>query len=290
MIPRTKGIPVLELERGCLGFWVSVDSRYASTFVQNSDYLKVDPVMQLPSEVLPCIIDFRTEAWLAIVLSSFFDHVSTDRFLVVDNNRESSTALPVRFQNDPRIEVVRYGVDPERARIPPLEGVYGHGPAMDFAARAALSRGFKYLLHIEPDCLILGTEWLSNLLEKRDHFSMVGIHRKMYGPIHPTPSLWRLDRIPCSFCQQPRGTDEQHSRFPEVFDKPKLLTAIQNMYDPKTIAWFDKNWDTAQRAWFLLAIENRAARVSGADFTHYWCGSARAPDYEQPEFARFLRS
>src|SRR5439155_23925400 len=40
-------------------------------------------------------------------------------------------------------------------------------------------------------------------------------------------------------------------------------------------AWFEGNWDAAQKAWFLAELSGRTALVADSGFRHYWSGSTR---------------
>src|SRR5262249_1585459 len=108
-------------------------------------------------------------------------------------------------------------------------------------------------------------------------------------PIDPPTS--EVSRIDSSFEVQPRGEDERHSRFHELFNLKGLIESIRSEGGP----WqqWRVDWDTAERAWFRAAIHDRATLVPKTeDFCHYWRGSTTNRDYpdlmEELELGRFL--
>src|SRR5262249_59467207 len=101
---------------------------------------------------------------------------------------------------------------------------------------------------------------------------MAGSFRKGYGPIHPTPSAWRVDRVRSSFCGLERAPDESHPRFRELFDLGTMRALCRS---PGERSYFERFWDTGEKPWFDAALEGRTACVEPPDFRHYWLGSTR---------------
>ncbi|MFC1605643.1 hypothetical protein ACFL33_02120 [Pseudomonadota bacterium] len=211
-----------------------------------------------------------------------------DRVLVIDNNPEELTA---EWSDVCRIETEWVKSQPGLIHVVNEQTPKRHGLAMDLAARITGDLGFNYMLHFEPDCLICGTNWFSRLKEGARDMWMVGCHLKDYGPIHPTPSIWDVNEIKTSFEVQPRGADQKHPRFGELFDLGHLHTRVLKEGD--NWDWWGKYWDTAQRAWFLAAVEDKAKLVPKADdFIHFWGGSnpARRPEsFKDPNLEKYLR-
>ena len=58
--------------------------------------------------------------------------------------------------------------------------------------------------------------------------------------------------------------DKQHPQF-----------AVLSGFDDVAMQW--EKWDTAQKNWWIAALEGRAVRsqIPPGDFVHYWCGSGR---------------
>ena len=75
---------------------------------------------------------------------------------------------------------------------------------------------------------------------------------------------------------------------PELVDSEAYRRRIG--IDMRTTRW---RWDTSQKAWFEAAIADRAVRVSGAGFAHYWRGSqTRQEDpslFLDPRLLRYAR-
>jgi hypothetical protein len=228
------------------------------------------------SKLLTCIIDFSSGEWLPIVLTSYRTFFPDSPALLIDNNPMPNGELLTIAQRFGCALLRSEGAQDDGHLY--VDGAFGHGVGMDLALEYARQRGFEYLLHLEPDCLILGESWWTKFEEALLHgASMVGSHRKAYGPIHPTPSVWRVNDVTTSFRAGAREDDILHPRFAELFDLPGLRRRTAQLYTPDIREWFEKNWDTAQRAWFLLAVENKTALVNQSDVIHYWAGSRRGP-------------
>jgi hypothetical protein len=89
--------------------------------------------------------------------------------------------------------------------------------------------------------------------------------------------VWRVNDVITSFRAGAREDDILHPRFAELFDMPGLRRRTAQRDTPYIQEWFEKNWDTAQRAWFLLAVQDKTALVNQSDVIHYWVGSKRGP-------------
>jgi hypothetical protein len=154
-----------------------------------------------------------------------------------------------------------------------------HGLAIDHAVNWCREHKIRWMLHFEPDCLIDGVEWANKLLEatKQDIW-MAGSHRKSYGPIHPTPSIWDVNQVKHSFMEQLRRDDVNHPRFHEVMNMKNLMDQIT---DQERNYW-SNYWDTAQKPWFDCAIHDKAVLVEATpDFRHFWMGSTSNTDPNQ---------
>jgi hypothetical protein len=220
--------------------------------------------------VLPVVVSYQTRRWIKVALRSYRRHFPEGMILVVDNNPK------------PGERGWSADVQEERAWLKSLPDILlienpatrkSHGSGLDLAADWARQNGFEFLLHFEPDCLISGRRWYEALRDAVDRGAwMAGSCRRPYGPIHPTPSLWRVDRIESSFEDRVRGVDEAHPRFRELFDLDWLVNAIREQRG--AVSWWQTHWDTAQGPWFRAAMHDRTALVSPTnDFHHFWLGS-----------------
>jgi len=223
-----------------------------------------------PQPVMPVFVSWNTQQWMPVGLGSFRQHFPSWQMLVIDNNpsegeanwNQSHEAERRWLQSQPGVIVRKNNGQ-----------VKTHGAAVDLAVEWCRQHGVEYLLHLEPDCLITGTQWYANLCRGMDAGAwMAGSHRKHYGPIHPTPSLWRVSRIRSSFDYANRLEDERHPRFLELFDRAWLIQAVSEAgQNPE---FWKTTWDSGQRPWFECAVENKAFHaVEANDFVHFWFGS-----------------
>lgn len=221
--------------------------------------------------IIPIVVSYHTPQWIKVALRSFHRHFPGQQVLVIDNN-------PVA--GEPGWEPA---CDEEREWLSACPGVTlvhnpladrRHGAAIDLALAICREEHADFMLHFEPDCHILGTAWYELLTRPMlEGAWMSGMTRQHYGPLHPCPSMWRVDHDWASFLDQPRGDDERHPRYHELFSLESLVTSVER-YCPPAIPWWRKNWDTAQKNWFHAAVHDRAVRVPHTkDFRHFWGGS-----------------
>ena len=99
---------------------------------------------------------------------------------------------------------------------------------------------------------------------------MAGGLRQSHGPIHPTPSAWRVAEVRASFRIGSWAEEERHPRFAELVS----LAPLETDRTPEG-RWVRsvRYWDTGHRAWFAAAVHDRAALVEIPGFRHYWYGS-----------------
>lgn len=243
------------------------------------------------------LVAFHTVDWIRVAVTSYLEAFPEDRLLVVDNNpRPGEPGWRIECDRErlwlaahPAVDLVE-----NRARPDLQDGRRTHGSGIDAALAWCRKRGVDVLVHFEPDCLITGRQWRQNLLDAIAQGAwMAGTHRKVYGVIHPTASAWRVDKVQASFRPTPRAADVRNTRFGELVDLEPLRTETE----PKG-AWFwcERNWDTAEKAWFEAALEGRTALVGEEGFHHYWLGSTdrRKPQEELvaqfPELAEWFAS
>lgn len=219
---------------------------------------------------LPVVVAFHSLRWMPVVVVSYLRHFPGHMMLVVDNNPD-----PGQPGWDPECDAERRWLRAQPDLLMIRGGRPGgeHGEGVDRAVAWCREAGVDRMLLLEPDCLVSGRRWADALVEAIDRGAwMAGSHRKQYGPIHPAPSLWRVGEITTSFAIQGRADDLAHPRFRELFDLDWLVAATAEL---GTSDWWRDHWDTAQRAWFLAAVEGRAALAPETpDFRHFWCGSS----------------
>lgn len=219
-----------------------------------------------------CVISFHTYGWIEPCLQSFREYHPLEPLLIVDNN-PSQLDNPSRkqsFQQSP-VTMWKSPCEAERQYLhslaPPTTVIQtpvwmAHGTAINFAVQWAINRGFSTITLIEPDCLIYGNVWLTNLkaaiangnwhagshviTDSRPWPWPNHIFRKLQ-PLHPCPSIWSLHRSAnLSF---------------EVVWKPDFVYSIHRFMD------------TALTAWYRMYKADKSQRVETPDFVHFWAGS-----------------
>ena len=227
-------------------------------------------------KVVPVLVAYFTADWIRVAITSYLHHFPDDRVLVVDNNPSRGEVgwLPWCererhwLESHPRVDFLANPLLPS-----PVDGDAPHGLGMDAALDWCRERGADVLLHFEPDCVIEGCRWRENLLGAISEGAwMAGSARKAYGPIHPTPSAWRVDQVHGSFSARERAPDESHPRFHELFQLSVLKDVCRH---PGEWSWGERFWDTGEKPWFVAAAEGRTKLVDAPDFHHYWYGSTK---------------
>jgi hypothetical protein len=224
--------------------------------------------------VVPVLVAYFTADWIRVAITSYLQHFREDRVLVVDNNPRRGEVgwLPVCererhwLKSHPRVDFLANPLLPS-----PVDGYAPHGLGVDAAMAWCRDRGADVLLHFEPDCVVEGRRWRENLLGAISEGAwMAGSVRKAHGPIHPTPSAWRVDQVRGSFSARERTPDESHPRFHELFELGILKAICRHSGE---WSWFERFWDTGEKPWFAAALEGRTALVDTPDFRHYWHGT-----------------
>ena len=213
------------------------------------------------------VVLFRSEMWTRRLLPQLSAHLPEVPLVFVDNNVWRSEG--------------RYAG--QFGSVIQKRGKASHGSGLDLALESCRSWGHDVMVHVEPDCTVGGRRWYDNLIDSiAAENAMVSGFRKQYGPLHPTPSAWDVGFDWETFDVTPRGTDVSHPEFKKLFDLEVLR--FQVAHQPRrTRKFFETNWDTAQRNWFLAARNGRATLVECPDFTHHWFGSKRGPHALGPE-------
>ena len=224
--------------------------------------------------VMPVLVSYRTRYWIRVGAGSFRKHFPDWPLLVVDNN--PAPGEPGYTGECAEERQWLYG-QPGLIIVPNESLPRTHGGGLDLAVEWCRRNGRTTMLHFEPDCQIFGHAWARALLAALESGAwMAGLFRSSYGPIHPTPSAWRVDQVVGSFQAQPRGAEGLHPRFPELFSLDALQRVVEA--DGDTWEWWRHHWDTAQRNWFHAAVHDRATLVSSEGemgFRHFWCGSTQ---------------
>ena len=221
----------------------------------------------------PVLISYHTPLWIKVGLKSFHQHFPEYRVLIVDNNpdRDEPTWDPACEEERAWLRQQTYVDLVKNERTDKT-----HGSGLDLAVAWCRKNEIGLMLHFEPDCLVGGRQWYENLVHTIQGGAwMAGPNTKSYGPIHPCPSLWRVDRIEHTFGRRPIREDMSHPRFSELFD-----VAVFNKQQP-TVALENWKWDTGLKLWFMAAVNDKAVHVSKElDFKHFWCGTEKRFNHE----------
>jgi hypothetical protein len=240
-------------------------------------------------------VAFHSLYWIRVAVESYLEQFPGERLLVVDNNPRRGEPGWYPYCEEERAWLTDHlGVllidNPRQHTLP--DGRLEHGGAMDVALAWAREHRAGVLVHLEPDCLITGRQWRDNLLGALAQGAwMAGGHRQSHGPIHPTPSAWRVAELRTSFRIGSWAEEKRHPRFAELVP----LARLQADGTPEG-RWIRtvRSWDTGHRAWFAAAVHDRAALVEIPGFRHYWYGSvwrrfsAATLAAEFPELRPFL--
>jgi hypothetical protein len=243
------------------------------------------------SRVIPVIVAYKSYPWIKVALRSFRRYFPFSPILVVDNNPDGvdDPDLRVRVGNE-RVWLSEWEyTDFHTIVLKRNEEPKLHGLALDYVRDWCMLHEVQYMLHFEPDCLISGCQWVQHLISAVKKGSwMAGTYRKPYGPIHPTPSIWDTGHIVASFEAHDRTEERGYSRYPELYSEDKLREAVFDG-DESSWWWWENHWDTTQRAWFYMALEDRATLVTNpGDFRHFWQGSSKNTDPTKCDDSRVL--
>lgn len=124
--------------------------------------------------------------------------------------------------------------------------LFTHGEVLDLAFRWSKAEGFDSILHIEPDCLVSGSEWIREMQEKLETKWAVG--KKPYMNRSHGKGI-----IICSLCP--------------------TLWRIQEILDLSTSFEKDGRYNTGQKILESCHNLGQLDVVNGNDFKHFWHGS-----------------
>ena len=211
-------------------------------------------------------------------IESIRKFIPNPNILVIDNNPSMSDSRIRKksFQkgkHQGRFPDIRY-CEAERDWLKPqLDLKYfrtdrccTHGEAINVAVEWCYENHVHTMVHIEPDCSITGSGWLSNLLNAIDQGAwMAGSRRKPSGELHPTPSAWLVD--------QAINLDFRHVPREEVVD--------EKLFDiSKTGHWRKLWWDTGLKAWYECAKQHKTKQVLAPGIAHL-AGRSHKGDYRR---------
>ena len=227
-----------------------------------------------PLRVVPALVAYHTADWIQVAIASYLEHFPEDRILVIDNNpRRGEPGWDPDCERErswlrahPRVD---HAINTLAACSD--DGVRIHGLGVDLAVQWCRDRGVNVLVHFEPDCVITGRRWRENLLRAIECGSwMAGATgmRSARSTRPPRPGA-SIDSAPHSAASSGRRTlviraTRSCSMSRSSGRRWNLLGAWP---------WWQRFWDTGQKAWFEAAVRDAASLVDVPDFRHYWKGS-----------------
>lgn len=204
--------------------------------------------------------------WPKIMLRSLREHFSEEVILV---NHLGRSLPPEYYDNNCII-------------LDGLQNKMTHGAGVDAAVEFLKNRGDKYFIHIEPDCLITGRDWVNGLVGAAASGAvMAGTYRLPFGPIHPCPTIWDINRIDGSFDISNRiGHVDQR-----IFNYRDMIRwLLDSGFNDDDIWFWCHLWDCGIKNWYKAALQGLAVHSVNSDgFRHFWGGRLRSPASLSPE-------
>ena len=226
-----------------------------------------------------CLVSYFSYGWTQNCIKMLLRHVPNAHILVIDNNpskldsnKRMQSFIDCKDARQKNITKKIVGCEIERTWIKEHKNIYSiltpeklnHGHAIDMAMKYAHKNRYKTLIHIEPDCVILGSIWLRNLLSSiEEGFWMAGGCQLKAGHLHPTPTAWNIEKTyQMSFLFQ---------RIKEERNDPDFACLY---YPSDCIVFWQEFWDTGVKAWYECAKLGKAHKCQAPDFQHLWAKSS----------------
>jgi hypothetical protein len=152
-----------------------------------------------------------------------------------------------------------------------------HGHGVDTAVEYLRSIGTKYMVLVEPDCVVTGVDWVNGMISIVESGALMGGPFVLpFGPIHPCPSVWDLEWVPFTFNVTPRSGPVDYKIFSQAGMVKWLVECFPD--DEQSIWWWINYWDCGIRNWYEAAKEGRAIVSNGSRFKHFGAGRLYSPD------------
>ena len=206
--------------------------------------------------------------WPKIMLRSLREHFTEEVILINHLDRP----LPTDYYDD-KCTVLN-------GKIGRLDRMT-HGAGIDTAVEFLKKRGDRYFIHIEPDCLITGKDWANGLVSAVESGAvMSGIHKLPFGPIHPCPTIWDINRTSGSFDRSNR-TEAINQQIFNYKDMVKWFIDIGMSNDG---IWFWCHfWDCGIKNWYMAALDGLAIHsTNSGGFRHFFNGMVKTPTVLEP--------
>lgn len=193
--------------------------------------------------------------WAKQAVTSFRKHLSDVTLVVVDHNHISDEQDFLESNG----AIVLQG-----------SGSQYHGDGLDLAADWCRANLYHIMVHIEPDCIITGNQWLYDLVNPIENgYWMAGAFQLPWGTIHICMTSWLIQKIPGSFSYSPIIMDREFRRLVNA-DFLNELNSLDCNQQERWMMW-DKNvWDTGLKNWFDCACYNKSKLVNVNDINHLW--------------------
>ncbi len=130
------------------------------------------------------LIVYNNSKWLNTSINSFQFYFPNEKILIVDNNKTE-----IKLSSRKNVTYLKYEGESKK-----------HGSVIDFIINWCKNNNIDILVHIEPDCTILGKEWFNNLLNAiYEGYWMAGCCLRVDRSIHITPTAWLTNKVDHTF-------------------------------------------------------------------------------------------
>lgn len=229
-------------------------------------------------------MSYFSYGWTQNLVRSLNSYIPDCKILVIDNNpsvcdteERAKSFIDSRNSIYKNVENSHKSCCIERNFLNMFENIvvlqtplrYSHGQSLDMAIAYTYENKYKYFVHIEPDCLIKGSQWLNNLLRcVEDGSWMAGVNILPSWHIHLTPSIWNIQKIHNISFQSIAITTEKEDK---IFSKIYNI----NFYNSNKVYDFNKVFfDTGVKAWYECAKNQKTQLCFAPDFEHLWAKSS----------------
>jgi|694.fasta_scaffold20543_3 hypothetical protein len=237
------------------------------------------------SETLLVLVSYFSNGWTQSCIRSLLKYTQDADILVMDNNPSISDSeqrtKSFSSCSNSLGQPVKNGItqcEIERRHLKRFENLHiiqtphkmSHGKCLNLAMHFANSNKYKYLVHVEPDCVIKGSRWYLNLMDSmQQDFWMAGSCIYFTGHIHLTPSVWKIGET--NFLDFEVCSNEGFKQDPEF---TKIYKTEINFHMQNVVDFTKKYFDTGVRAWYYCAKHGKAKLIKNPDLIHLWANSS----------------
>jgi hypothetical protein len=216
--------------------------------------------------------------WTQQCVHSLFKHCNKCPLLIIDNNpsnfdtserlqsySQARNSISKRMHHNRYCDAEIHWIKQHNIHSVKTPARLWHGECINLAMQWCVKNKIKWLIHIEPDCVIHGNIWLDNLLKTRQDFWMAGGTKYNSAGIndnslHITPTIWSVENTHhLNFHNVLKGNDIYEPEYSQVYNHQASLGQYHERW-----------WDTGSKAWYECAKRGKAKHVSTPDLWHLW--------------------